>query len=148
MNTRVVNSILLTALLSAVPTFAPPCCALLPGSIEKKEEIEEVVTQFGDARKSEIVEEIGAFNEEDLIKDEDILITISYAGYIKRQKIDEFKNQKRGGKGIVAGTTREEDFIQDQIRNEKLILSRNTLRLTTSGWLLSDYVASQLFLQE
>ena len=77
-----------------------------------KEELLEVKEKFGDDRKTKIVAAEGEFEIEDLIKEEQTVITLSHFGYIKRMPIDTYKSQKRGGKGITGMTTREEDFVK------------------------------------
>ena len=75
-----------------------------------KEELLEMKEKFGDERITKIVAADGEFNEEDLIKEEQAVITLTHFGYIKRMPVDTYKSQKRGGKGIAGITTREEDF--------------------------------------
>ena len=77
-----------------------------------KKELIEVKEKFGDARKTKIVAAEGEFELEDLIKDEQAVITLTHFGYIKRMPIDTYKRQKRGGKGITGTATREEDFVK------------------------------------
>ena len=77
-----------------------------------KDELLEVKDKFGDDRKTKIVASEGEFEIEDLIKEEQTVITLSHFGYIKRMPIDTYKSQKRGGKGITGMTTREEDFVK------------------------------------
>ena len=77
-----------------------------------KEEITEVKEKFGDDRKTKIVSAEGEFEVEDLIADEQSVITLSHFGYIKRMPIDTYKSQKRGGKGITGMTTKEDDFVK------------------------------------
>ena len=77
-----------------------------------KEELLEVKDKFGDDRKTKIVAAEDEFEIEDLIKEEQTVITLSHFGYIKRMPIDTYKSQKRGGKGITGMTTREEDFVK------------------------------------
>ena len=77
-----------------------------------KEELLEVKDKFGDDRKTKIIAAEGEFEIEDLIKEEQTVITLSHFGYIKRMPIDTYKSQKRGGKGITGMTTREEDFVK------------------------------------
>ena len=77
-----------------------------------KKELIEVKEKFGDARKTKIVAAEGEFELEDLIKDEQAVITLTHFGYIKRMPIDTYKSQKRGGKGITGTATREEDFVK------------------------------------
>lgn len=77
-----------------------------------KDELAEVKEKFGDARKSEITFLDNEMNIKDFIKEEDVVITISHLGYIKRTSATEFRAQKRGGRGAMGGKTREEDFIE------------------------------------
>ena len=77
-----------------------------------KEEMLEVKGKFGDDRKTKIVAAEGEFEVEDLIKEEQSVITLSHFGYIKRMPIDTYKSQKRGGKGITGMTTKEDDFVK------------------------------------
>lgn len=77
-----------------------------------KEELAEVKERFGDARKTEITYLDDEVRIKDLIKEEDVVITISHLGYIKRTSATEFRAQRRGGRGAVGGKTREEDFIE------------------------------------
>ena len=77
-----------------------------------KSECQELKDKFGDARRSEITLSEDEFNPEDFYADEDVVITISHLGYIKRTSLNEFKVQSRGGVGKKAGTVRDEDFIE------------------------------------
>jgi DNA gyrase subunit A len=77
-----------------------------------KKELYEVKEKFGDARRSEIVYLENEMRIEDLIKLEDVVITVSHLGYIKRTSAVEFRIQKRGGRGSMGGKTRAEDFIE------------------------------------
>ena len=77
-----------------------------------KKELIEVKEKFGDARKTKIVAAEGEFEIEDLIKEEQTVITLTHFGYIKRMPIDTYKSQRRGGKGITGTATREEDFVK------------------------------------
>lgn len=77
-----------------------------------KEEMEEIKSRYGDERKTDIVYAGDEINIEDLIPNEDVAITISHMGYIKRTSLTDYKQQKRGGKGSRGSTTREEDFIE------------------------------------
>ena len=78
-----------------------------------KEELLEVKDKYGDDRKTKIVAASGEFDEEELVKEEETVITLSHFGYIKRMPLDTYKSQKRGGKGITGMTTREEDFVKE-----------------------------------
>ena len=77
-----------------------------------KKELIEVKEKFGDTRKTKIVAAEGEFEIEDLIKEEQTVITLSHFGYIKRMPIDTYRSQRRGGKGITGMSTREEDFVK------------------------------------
>lgn len=84
-----------------------------------KEELLEIKERYGDKRRTEITETEEDFEDIDMIEDEEVTITLTHNGYIKRVPIDIYKAQKRGGKGVSSITTREEDFV------EKMITSSN-----------------------
>jgi DNA gyrase subunit A len=75
------------------------------------EELRSVQAKYSDARRTEILAEEGEFRIEDLIAEEDMAITVSNTGYIKRTAITNYRNQRRGGKGRIGMRTREEDFV-------------------------------------
>src|SRR5437762_7331193 len=75
------------------------------------DELKEVRTKHGDERRSEIVDATGEINVEDLIAEEDMAITVSNTGYIKRTAISTYRGQRRGGKGRIGMRTRDEDFV-------------------------------------
>ena len=77
-----------------------------------KDECMEMKAKYGDPRRSEITLSADEFNPEDFYADEDVVITISHLGYIKRTPLTEFRTQNRGGVGVKGGATREEDFIE------------------------------------
>lgn len=77
-----------------------------------KDELLEVKEKFGDERRTEIVPNAEEFNPEDFYADDDMVLTISHLGYIKRTPLAEFRVQNRGGVGARGSTTREEDFIE------------------------------------
>jgi DNA gyrase subunit A len=77
-----------------------------------KKELAEIKERFGDVRKTEITYLDDEVKIKDLIKEEDVVITISHLGYIKRTPADEYRAQRRGGRGVMGGKTREEDFIE------------------------------------
>ncbi len=77
-----------------------------------KDEQAELKRKFGDERRTEILGEVKDFKIEDLIADEDAVITISHAGYIKRLPISTYRKQRRGGMGVTAMETRDEDFVE------------------------------------
>ena len=77
-----------------------------------KDELEEVKAKYGDSRRSEIVYASEEFNPEDFYADDEMVITISHLGYIKRTPLSEFRAQNRGGVGSKGSETRDEDFIE------------------------------------
>jgi DNA gyrase subunit A len=89
-----------------------------------KEELGEIRKKYADTRRTQIKADEGEFDLEDLIAEEDVVITVSRAGYVKRQPIDAFKRQGRGGKGVKGATLKEEDVIT------------NVFITTTHNWLL------------
>ncbi|ODS58683.1 MAG: DNA gyrase subunit A [Acidobacteria bacterium SCN 69-37] len=76
------------------------------------DELKEIREKYGDARRTDIIEESGEFRVEDLIADEDVVITATDTGYIKRTALDEYRQQRRGGKGLIGMQTREEDVVR------------------------------------
>ena len=78
-----------------------------------KEELEEIREKYGDARRSQIEYSGGDVSIEDLIADENVVITISHAGYIKRTNLSEYKTQNRGGVGQKSAGTRDQDFLEN-----------------------------------
>jgi len=76
------------------------------------EELKAIKQQYGDKRKSEIVEQAEDLQMEDLIASEDVVVTFSHAGYIKSQPLTDYRAQRRGGRGKQAATTKEDDFIE------------------------------------
>ena len=89
-----------------------------------KEEILEIKKKHGDPRRTQIKADEGSFDIEDLIAEEDVVITVSRAGYVKRVPIDTFRRQGRGGKGVRGATLKEEDVVAD------------VFTTTTHNWLL------------
>lgn len=77
-----------------------------------KDELTEIKEKYSDKRRTEIALNVEEINIEDMIDEEDVVITLTHFGYIKRLPIDTYKSQRRGGKGIAAVTTREEDFVE------------------------------------
>ena len=77
-----------------------------------KTELLEVKEKFGDERKTEIQYLADEMKLEDLIEEEDVVITISHLGYIKRTAVSEYRQQKRGGRGAMGTKTRDEDFVE------------------------------------
>ncbi len=76
------------------------------------EELKAVRDKFGDERRTEIIEDSTHFRVEDLIADEDVVITSTQTGYIKRSGLDEYRQQRRGGKGLIGMQTRDEDVVR------------------------------------
>ena len=77
-----------------------------------REELTQIQEQFGDARRSTIVENAQDMSMEDLIKPEEMVVTLSHGGYMKSQPMDDYRAQKRGGRGKQAAGTKDEDFIE------------------------------------
>ena len=77
-----------------------------------KDELQEIKEKYGDERRTEIVYSSEEFNPEDFYADDDMVITISYMGYIKRTPLAEYRTQHRGGVGVKGSATRDEDFIE------------------------------------
>jgi DNA gyrase subunit A len=77
-----------------------------------KEEMAEVAAKFGDERRTEIVADQGDFTVEDLIAEEDMVITISHTGYIKRIPVSTYKRQRRGGRGLTGADLKENDWVE------------------------------------
>lgn len=78
-----------------------------------KKEMEEVKAEFGDARRTQFMEESVDLHIEDLITEEDMVVTVSHMGYVKRNPVDTYRTQKRGGVGKAGAKTREEDFVEE-----------------------------------
>jgi DNA gyrase subunit A len=77
-----------------------------------KEEMKELSGKFGDERRTEVLPETEELDIEDLIAEEDVVITISHAGYLKRLPVSSYRKQRRGGKGVTGADMKEEDFIE------------------------------------
>lgn len=78
-----------------------------------KNELTEIKGKYGDARRTKITNKSDEINLEDLIPEEDVAVTISHSGYIKRLPIDTYRSQKRGGKGIQGLSVRDDDFVEN-----------------------------------
>ena len=76
------------------------------------EELQEIRDRYGDDRRTQIIEEAQEIDLEDLIVEEDMVVTISHSGYIKRNAISLYRSQRRGGRGKMGMTTKEEDFVE------------------------------------
>ena len=77
-----------------------------------KGELQEMSDRFGDERRSEITSAVGSFDMEDLIAEEDMVITVSHGGYVKRLPVDTYRAQRRGGRGLRGMETKEEDWVE------------------------------------
>jgi DNA gyrase subunit A len=77
-----------------------------------KEELENLKKKYGDERRTEIIGEVQEIEIEDLIAEEDVVVTISHGGYIKRLPVSAYRKQKRGGKGVTGAEVKEEDFVE------------------------------------
>ncbi|HVY63287.1 MAG TPA: DNA gyrase subunit A [Gammaproteobacteria bacterium] len=77
-----------------------------------KDELAKIVEQYGDARRTEITSDQGELSVEDLIANEEMVVTITHTGYIKRTSISTYRKQRRGGKGIVGADFKAEDFVE------------------------------------
>jgi DNA gyrase subunit A len=95
-----------------------------------KTELKEVREKYGDDRLTEIVDELPEITIEDMIKEEEVVVTITYGGYIKRTPLDQYKQQLRGGKGKIGISVREDDFV-----NQLYIASTHSyiILFTTAG---------------
>ncbi|GIU98859.1 MAG: DNA gyrase subunit A [Actinomycetota bacterium] len=89
-----------------------------------KEELADIRRRFADERRTKLRAEEGEFRVEDLVAEEDVVITVSRAGYVKRQPLDAFRRQGRGGKGVIGANLKEEDVI------------KHVFTTTTHHWLL------------
>jgi len=78
-----------------------------------KKELLEVKQEYGDARRTEILTETTEFTIEDLLADEEMVVTITRSGYIKRTHVEAYRSQRRGGKGVTGMETKEEDIVED-----------------------------------
>ncbi|WP_279388547.1 DNA gyrase subunit A [Pectinatus cerevisiiphilus] len=80
-----------------------------------KEELTEVKRKFNDERRTQITQDTSELNMADLIAEEDIVVTMTHNNYVKRQPVDVYRSQKRGGRGITGMGTKEEDFVENMI---------------------------------
>jgi DNA gyrase subunit A len=97
-----------------------------------KQETQDIKERYGDKRRTEIIRNVQDIDIEDLIVDEDMVITLSHAGYIKRNPISLYRAQRRGGKGVSGTKTREEDFVVSMVigsTHDYLLFFMNTGRL-------------------
>ncbi|MDC0710830.1 DNA gyrase subunit A [Stigmatella sp. ncwal1] len=78
-----------------------------------KTELQDIRARYGDKRRTEITGEVSEITSEDLIAEEDMVVTLSHTGYVKRSPLNEYRAQKRGGRGKTGATTKEDDFVTD-----------------------------------
>ncbi len=102
--------------LKEVRKFIKECKEILASKPRRmkilKEELSELAHGFGDERRTEIVADQGEFSIEDLIAEEDMVITVSHAGYIKRLPVTSYRRQRRGGRGVISAHTKEDDWVE------------------------------------
>src|SRR5438094_1061281 len=102
--------------LKEVRKFIKECKEILASKPRRmkilKEELAELAHGFGDERRTEIVADHGEFSIEDLIAEEDMVITMSHAGYIKRLPTTAYRRQRRGGKGVISAHTKDDDWVE------------------------------------
>ncbi len=94
------------------------------------DELKDIKKEFGDARRTQIIEAEGEFSVEDLIVEEDVLVTVTHGGYIKRTPLSLYRTQRRGGRGKIGATTAEEDFVE---RLERVSTHDRLLFFTSAG---------------
>jgi len=106
----------LEAELKDVRKFIKECRDILGSKARRvkilKEELGEVAHGFGDERRTEIVADQGEFSIEDLIAEEDMVITVSHSGYIKRLPVTSYRQQRRGGRGVTAAHAKDDDWLE------------------------------------
>ncbi len=78
-----------------------------------RNDLEELKTKYGDERKTDIVDEVSDFKESDLVNKKDVVVTITDKGYIKRLDLEQYKEQRRGGKGVIGSGLTEGDFVKE-----------------------------------
>ena len=78
-----------------------------------KEELTYLISTYGDERRTQIIEAEGEVNREDLIQEEEVAVTITSSGYIKRQPLTAYRMQRRGGRGVIGAETKTEEFVTD-----------------------------------
>jgi len=99
------------------------------------DDLDEIRSKYSDPRRTELAEDLGEVVEEDLIQDEEVVLTLTNRGYIKRQPLSNYRAQKRGGRGISSSATRNEDFAKEVI----VTTSRNrVLFFTNRGRVFAD----------
>ncbi len=102
--------------LTDVRKFIKECKEILASKPRRlkilKEELSELAHGFGDERRTEVVADQGEFSIEDLIAEEDMVITVSHAGYIKRLPVSAYRRQRRGGRGVISAHTKDDDWVE------------------------------------
>ena len=93
-----------------------------------KEDLIDIKKKFGDERRTSFMAAEGEFVAEDLIKDEDVVVTMSHYGYIKRMTIDTYRSQKRGGRGVTGMQTKQDDFVEQMF----IASTHNTIMFFTN----------------
>ncbi|MFH1903497.1 MAG: DNA gyrase subunit A [Candidatus Omnitrophota bacterium] len=117
-----------------------------PGKVNGiiKSELNDLVKRYGDERRTQIIaSEVMEFSEIDLIKPEDTVITLSATGYIKRLPLDTYRRQRRGGRGVLAGASKENDYLKEMVlanTRDYLLFFTNLGRVY---WLLAYQVPEQ-----
>lgn len=105
-------------------------------------ELSEIVEKYGDPRRTQIVADEGSFDDEDFIPDEEMVVTITRGGYIKRTRTDQYRTQKRGGKGVRGASLRAEDQVEHLFtitNHDWLVFLTNFGRAyRTKGWHLPE----------
>ena len=100
-------------------------------------ELEDVRDRYGDARRTQIIDETAELQLEDLIADEQVAVTVSHQGYLKRTPISIYRQQRRGGTGRTGMKTREEDFVSQLIVDStprlSAVLHQHRPRLLAQG---------------
>ena len=100
-----------------------------------KQELQDVVKKVGDERRTLIINQISDFETEDLIPDEDMVITITHSGYIKAQPVGTYKKQNRGGRGVTGMSTKEDDFVEKSLLRVHINICCSSLTAVKVYWL-------------
>ncbi|MFH0797434.1 MAG: DNA gyrase subunit A [Candidatus Omnitrophota bacterium] len=108
-----------------------------------KMELEDLSKRYGNKRRTQILPEAIELSERDLVKPEDVVITLSAAGYIKRTPLDTYRRQHRGGRGVLAGSSKEEDYLRDMVLANTLDYLLFFTNLGRVYWLLTYQIPEQ-----
>ena len=92
------------------------------------EEVEDVAERFGDDRRTELVGAVEGISTEDLIVEEDMVVTVSNSGYIKRNPLTQYRAQRRGGKGVKGMDAKDADFVENGSSSRRPTRSSCSLR--------------------